>query len=347
MVLAAGLGKRLRPLTVYHAKPALPVMGRPLIDHVLRRLARQGIREVVVNMHHRPESVESALSSAPSELTLHRAFEPELLGTAGGLKHVAGYFAAEKAFLLVNADTLVDFDLDALASSHFASGAAATLLLRPRPSGSLYSSVELRRDGRIESVGKDDGELMFAGVWVLSPSVFERLSGRPAGLEKELLPALVGERQAVGSVQDVAWITVDTPRRYWTSCITMARQRLFKEDWAVNEQRARDRALVFAGPETRLDRGARFQGAVVLGRNCTVGSGARLERVVCWDGVKIPSGVSVTDSILTDGVAIPRGAELESRLVMRVGEDETGLRRREIQGDLVVSKLKREQARGI
>ena len=214
MVLAAGFGKRLRPLTVHTAKPAFPLMGRPVIEYILRRLARAGVGEAIVNLHHHVETVTPSLERAPAELSIHRSVEAELLGTAGGLKKVECHFASEDAFLLLNADTLVDFDLDAMMRVHRDSGALATLLLRPKPSRSPYSTVDVGADGRINSIvtGGSDGEWMFAGVWVLSPKILERLSGAPCGLEKELLPGLIAERAAYACPQEPNWITIDTPQ---------------------------------------------------------------------------------------------------------------------------------------
>ncbi|HJS72714.1 MAG TPA: sugar phosphate nucleotidyltransferase, partial [Vicinamibacteria bacterium] len=117
MVLAAGFGKRLRPLTTSYAKPALPLLGRPMIEYALRGIARQGIREVVVNLHHRPDSLEPALERASRTLSIHRSIETEILGTAGGLKKAAE-FLGPGVFLLLNGDTLSDFDLPAMAEVH-------------------------------------------------------------------------------------------------------------------------------------------------------------------------------------------------------------------------------------
>jgi NDP-sugar pyrophosphorylase family protein len=108
-----------------------------MIDYTLRSIARQGIREVVVNLHHRPETLEPILERAPETLTIHRSLETEILGTAGGLKNAARLLG-EGTFLLVNGDTICDFDLPKMSEVHARSKAKATLLLRPRPAGGSY-----------------------------------------------------------------------------------------------------------------------------------------------------------------------------------------------------------------
>lgn len=184
MVLAAGLGLRLRPLTVTTAKPALPVLGRPLLGYTLSILQRGGVRDVVVNLHHHPQSIFRILSPMTGDdLHIHYSHEPEILGTAGGLKQAQAQLG-DKTFFLLNGDTLVDVDLAELAAWHRENKAEATLLCRPRPAGSHYTGVRLDPQRRLESVEKDNSaSLMFGGVWVLEPSVLDRIpAGRPGGV---------------------------------------------------------------------------------------------------------------------------------------------------------------------
>lgn len=352
MVLAAGSGRRLRPLTARLAKPALPLMGRPLIEYVLGRLARQGVGEVVVNLHHFPATVEPSLVRAESHLTVHRSLEHELMGTAGGLKRVASHFA-DAPFLLLNSDTLVDFDRDALERVHADSGALATLLLRPKPPSSTFTGIRVDDGSRIVSVSRvpGDGDLMFAGVWLLSPDILGWLSGEPVGLESELLPKLVEERAAVGSIQDSSWVTIDTPVHYWSSSLNVARAGLFEEDWNVKPvervSHGASRSFVFAGEGSRIDSSASFFGAVTLGANCRVGARAELENVVCWDGVEVPPDAKLHNCVVTAGVSLPTGTRHTDCVVMPAGDDRSGLRRREIRDDLVIAHFKSGSVRGL
>jgi NDP-sugar pyrophosphorylase family protein len=345
MLLAAGEGKRLRPLTTCFAKPSLPVLGRPMIDFAWKQLARQGIVEVVVNLHHRPETLEASLESASSQLSVHRSLETELLGTAGGLKK-AEPFLREGTFLLANGDTLADFDVARLVKVHRAANAKATILLRNRPGGTSYSGIRVDGEGRVVGIERRDprADLMFAGVWLLEPSVFPYLSGTPAGLEDELLEPLVAEGALFGAVTNGPWVTIDTPRRYWEASLAMARDGWFEEDWAVRRRPFElvngARTDVLAGPDTRVEEGVRFSGIVILGAGCHVQRGARLENVVCWDRVSIGPGASLANAIATHGVDIPGSAELRDKVILRLGADRSGLRRREIQDDLVIAELK-------
>jgi len=152
MVLAAGLGLRMRPLTLLRAKPVLPVLDRPLIAFTLERLARAGVREAVVNLHHLPETVRAALGSGRRfGLRILYVHEPEILGTGGGPRAVRECLGRGEV-LLVNGDMYFDFDLRELVARHRRSGAAATLALRRHPEPGAYSTVVTDRRGRILSI---------------------------------------------------------------------------------------------------------------------------------------------------------------------------------------------------
>jgi NDP-sugar pyrophosphorylase family protein len=344
MLLAAGIGKRLRPLTSYFAKPSMPLLGRPLIEYLLRSLERQGIRDVVVNLHHRPETLEPCLEKFP-ELQIHRSVETQLMGTAGGLKKAAELLQ-DGPFFLLNGDTLAGVDLSLLAEVHAESGARATLLLRRKPAGSSFTGIRVAENGKILGLERRDGssDLMFAGVWLLDPSVLELLSGKPRGLEQELLPRLIEEGSAFGTVGAGPWVTIDTPRRYWEASMILLRDGLFEQDWDVRRRPIEVvdgvTARVLASADTRVEEGVRFRGSVILGARCHVARGARLENVVCWDDVTLPEGVTVSNSVVTHGVTLPPKAELSDKVILALGSRPDGLRRREIRDGLVVADLK-------
>ena len=164
MLLAAGLGERMRPLSSGRAKPSLPLMNRPLLLHALDHLARAGVRKVVVNLHHAPETVEAILSSArlPAALSVAISREPQILGTSGGIRAALQHFDAGEPILVMNADSLSDADLGALAAAHEAAREArrapATLAVRGRRPGESYSPVHLDSQGLVCGIG-DAGEV--------------------------------------------------------------------------------------------------------------------------------------------------------------------------------------------
>jgi NDP-sugar pyrophosphorylase family protein len=144
MILAAGYGTRLWPLTLDRAKPAIPFMGRPLVGYVAEYLARHGCREIAVNLHHEPESVRAALGDGSRfGVGLTYVEEPEILGTSGALDNARDFFLDE-TFVVVNGKIATDIDLTAAVRTHRETGALATLVVRPNAAREKYSTVEIR-----------------------------------------------------------------------------------------------------------------------------------------------------------------------------------------------------------
>jgi NDP-sugar pyrophosphorylase family protein len=147
MILAAGYGTRLGELTQQIPKPMLPLDGEPLLSHTIRYLAGYGFDEIAINLHYRPEAITEYFGDGRSfGVRLHYSHEPELLGTAGGVKNVEGFFSDVEDFLVIYGDLFLEQDLSALWRSHLASGASATLLLHRGRSNSL---VQMDEQGRI------------------------------------------------------------------------------------------------------------------------------------------------------------------------------------------------------
>lgn len=200
-LLAAGLGTRLRPITDSTPKCMLRIGDQPLLDIWLDALARAGVDEVLVNLHHLGDVVRSHLAARHGAPAVRLVEEPELLGSAGTLLANRGFVAGEEMFLAVNADNLTDFDLRLLVDAHRAGGAVATLSLfrAPRPSECGVVDVE---DGRIvgyvEKPAEPRSDLANAGMYALHPSVLDLIAGPPPlDIGYDLLPRLVGKACAV------------------------------------------------------------------------------------------------------------------------------------------------------
>ncbi len=154
MVLCAGLGTRLRPLTARVPKPAVPVCAAPLVRFSLALLAGAGVRRAVVNVHHLPDAMAAAAGAAAAALGLDLAVsrEPVIAGTGGALREARAALAGAGEILLVNGDVLFDVDLGAALAAHRASGALATMLLLPMPAGARYASVEVDAGGAVRRI---------------------------------------------------------------------------------------------------------------------------------------------------------------------------------------------------
>src|SRR5438105_1351 len=152
MILAAGYGTRLWPLTIDRAKPAIPFMGRPLVGYVAEYLARFGFKEIAVNLHHRGESVRAALGDGHRfGVRFHYVEEPLILGTGGALDNARALLDAD-TFVVVNGKIATDINLDAALETHRRTRALATLVLRENAARERYSAVEVR-DGLVVGFG--------------------------------------------------------------------------------------------------------------------------------------------------------------------------------------------------
>lgn len=307
MVLAAGLGERMRPLTLIRAKPVLPVLNRPLIHWTLERLRRAGVTDVAVNLHHLPRSVRSAVGDGHRfGLRVRYSFEREILGTGGGPRKLRRWLGDEP-ILLVNGDVLFDFDLRDLVRRHRKSGARATLALRPNPDPRRYAPVVTDFGGAIRSLRglprPARGTVsLFTGIHVLDPALLDRLQPGPSDSVRDLYAPLVaaGERLQGVRVRG-AWYDLGDPSLYLASQIAMLRGL---------------RALLH--PQARVARGARVVRSI-LGEGAQVEAGARIERSLLWEDVKIGSGARVSGSVLASGVRIAAGERVENQVVTAKG----------------------------
>lgn len=307
MVLAAGRGERMRPLTLLRAKPALPVLNRPLILWTLERLHAQGVTDVVVNLHHRPETIARALRQGrPRGQRLQYSRENEILGTAGGPRAVLEWMGAGPV-LLVNGDVLFDFDLTRLVARHLATGARATLALRHNVDPVRYSPVVTGRDGRILSIAglprPTRGRVsLFTGVHVVDPGIFRRLPPGPSDAVLDLYaPLLADGERLLGVRVRGAWYDLGRPSLYRDAQLRWLRG---------------GRSRIHPG--ARRHRTARLDRSVV-GRGSRIGPGARVERSILWERAVVEAGARVRRSIVVEGGRVRAGERADGVIVMPDG----------------------------
>jgi mannose-1-phosphate guanylyltransferase len=303
VVLAAGFGLRMRPLTLLRAKPVLPVLNRPLLVRTLRALARAGVRDVTVNLHHLPETVVAALGDGRGlGLRVRYSREPEILGTGGGPRALRDWLGREP-FLLVNGDVLFDFDLRRLVAVHHASGARATLALRPDPARA-YSPVVTDRRGRILAIANRPAPAagttsLFASVHVMDPALLDRLPDGVSDNVRDLYIPLLAEGALLRGVRlRGAWYDLGRPSLYRDAQLRML---------------PGGRSLVDAG--AKVSRGAWLRRSVV-GAGARVLAGARVERSVLWERAVVESGACVAGSVLAEGAVVSGGQRAERVVVL-------------------------------
>ena len=244
MVLAAGLGERLRPLTENCPKPLLPVAGRPMMEYPLRLLAGAGIREVVVNTHYLAEAIYRCVGDGERlGLEITYSHEPDILGTGGGIRKVESILSGG-SFVVANSDVVIDLDLAEVIRLHRDKGAAATMVLRPDPRPEAWGAIEIDREGRVREflgrlgwTGEPLEKLMFTGIHILEPRVFNYMpASRPFSITEVTYPAMLEAGEPVhGFTHHGYWSDLGTQERYRQTCEDLERGRV-RLDYTVSEE---------------------------------------------------------------------------------------------------------------
>jgi mannose-1-phosphate guanylyltransferase len=309
MVLCAGLGTRLRPLTERVPKPAVPVCGVPLVRWNLALLAGAGARRAVVNVHHLPEAMAAAAEEAARAVGLPVAIsrEPVIAGTGGALREARALLAGADAIVLVNGDILFDVGLGGALAAHRASGALATMVLLPMPPGAPYATVDLDARGAVRRIAGrfgPGGDALrpwhFSGVHVLSPEILDRVPAEPfeCDVNRHVYPALLETGQVRGLVTSGYWNDLGTPARYLAANLDVL-------GGGVPLARFRGVAPARAGAGTIVEAGASVGADAVLGARCRVPAGASVRRAVLWDGTALAPGERVEDAIAAGELRVP------------------------------------------
>ncbi|MBD0318651.1 MAG: NDP-sugar synthase [Thermoleophilia bacterium] len=309
MVMAAGLGTRLRPLTDFLPKPMVPVANRPVLHHLLNLLHRHDVHEVGVNLHAAPEVIQEYFGNGASlDMEIRWSHEPELLGTAGGTKKLESLWGSE-TILVTSGDGLHDIDVTALLGHHRRTGALATLAVKPVPDPSSYGVVILERDTRVrgfqEKPSREEArsDLANCGVYVLEPELLERIPPDTfVDFGRDVWPGLVAAGEPVYAYATMAyWNDVgdlDALRNgILDAVLRHVRVEIPGEElepgiWAEEGCRISDAAQVDApvvlGRNVVVEAGAQVRGPAVIGADCHVGRGAAIRRAALLPGTTVP-----------------------------------------------------------
>jgi mannose-1-phosphate guanylyltransferase len=299
LLLSAGLGTRLQPLTYLRAKAAVPINGAPLVVRAIRALAGAGVRDLVLNLHHKPASIAALVGDGVDlGVRVRYSWEQPVLGSAGGPRHALPLLtdADDDDFLIANADTLTDVDIPALLSRHRQSGALVTMALIRNPRPDFYGGVLVSSDGWVtgfsprrkaasgaDTIGEDahhDHAYHFIGVQVAQARVFRDLEdGVPCESVGALYPRLMAAQpQAIAAfISKASFLDIGTP----LDCL-----------------------------ETSLALAER-EGPRLIGSRATIDPSAELIGSTVWDDVTIGAHASLRACIVGDGATISAGARFE------------------------------------
>ncbi len=298
MILAAGLGTRLQPLTTLRAKPALPIRGVPMIAYALAWLRANGIERVIINLHHLPDTVRHAVELwGPTDLGVEYSYEPELLDTGGGIRRVVEFLRESDPAIVIAGDMLFDLDLGAEIELHRERRRRATLLLREDPRSAEFGSIGVDADGVVRRIatrfdlGGEVASGLYTSINLFSPEAFASMPEceRFSHLDGWLVPELRrGARDIVGRLIEPAtsvWEPVGTLREYLEANLSPPRLPYWPGDAP-----ARERGVVF-----------REDDAVVLGADAELSERAVLRKAVVWDGERVPADTRADRGVFAGG----------------------------------------------
>jgi mannose-1-phosphate guanylyltransferase len=306
MVLAAGLGTRLRPLTNEITKPMVPVLDRPVMGHIVDLLDRHGFDEVIANLHYFPDSIKRYFGER-----LSYRIEEELLGTAGGVRACADFFGSD-AFVVISGDALTDIDLGAFVARHREAGGIATLAVKKVSDTREYGVVLHDRDGRItgfqEKPSPEEAlsDLGNCGIYIFEPEIFDYFPERPfVDWAQDVFPTLL-ENDVPFHIHELS--------EYWNDVGSLGELRQGTFDALRGELRLQvdgeegAPGVILAG-ESSLPESAEVEGPIWIGRNVQIGEGVRLMGpVVLGDGARIGERAQLRSTIVFPGTTVAPGA---------------------------------------
>jgi mannose-1-phosphate guanylyltransferase len=316
MVMAAGLGTRLRPLTYDVPKPLVPVANRPVMEHILLLLRRHGFGPLIANLYWFPDPIRDRFGDGSGlGIDLTYSHEDELLGTAGGVRNVAEFFGDEP-FLVMAADALTDIDLAALSAAHEANDGIATLAVTRVSDVSEFGVVITDSAGRIQGFQeKPDraealSDLASCMIYVLDREIFDYFPSKPVvDFARDVFPALLSNDVPFHVHRiDAYWNDVGSLPEYLRGNLDAVQGTVQVElAGELLEPSGGDEALdrgdpgvggrVLAGEGCEIGAGVRLDGPLVIGAGCTIGAGARVKESVILPGAEVPPGALVASAI--------------------------------------------------
>lgn len=318
MVLAAGLGTRLRPLTDSISKPMAPIVNKPVMEHIIELLKSHGFEDIVCNLHWYAETIKDHFGDGSKwGVNISYSYEEELLGTAGGVKKVEGFFEGG-TFLIMSGDALTDIDLSKVLEYHKAKGGIGTLALTKVEDTSQFGVVILDDDQRITGfqekplTGEAKSKLANSGIYVFEPEVFDHMpEGKFYDFGKNLFPKLLNEDiPYFGFKHEQYWNDVGSLDEYQQGNFDALEGKV-----KVKIPGTQIKEGVWIGKDCRIQENVVIIPPVCIGNNCTIKQGAKLfgpiiigdntvvdERAVMYRGIKWGSGYVGKDASLIGAI---------------------------------------------
>jgi mannose-1-phosphate guanylyltransferase/phosphomannomutase len=352
MIMAAGFGTRLLPLTESTAKPMVPILNRPVMEHILRLLRHHGVQDVAVNLHYHPDDIKGYFGDGGEfGLRMRYVVERDLLGTAGGVGGFRAFFA-DDTFVVVSGDALTDIDLTAFVAAHRASGGIATMAVMPVADPSKYGVVVHDRQSRVtgfqEKPTPDEARssLCNCGIYALEPRIFDYIpAGTFVDFGRDVFPALLDAGEPFYAWQlRTYWNDVGNIEQYRVGNFDALTGRVHVDvpgtEVAPGVHVGADSVIaasvtilppVLIGDRCHIGPQVNLNGPLIIGDDCVIEEGATLDDVIHWDGATtghhalsfgsiLGHGVTVHHhAVICEGAVVGDGSEVADRAVVASG----------------------------
>jgi len=318
VILAGGIGKRLKPLTEHRPKPLIPIAGRPCIDYVIRSLVSANVKKIIITTSYLSDKVIKRIGDgAPYGAHILYSFEGTPMGTAGAVKKVEGFITG--VFIVASGDVLADVDIAQLIAFHKEKGADVTLALTKVEDPTQFGIVELDESGRIkrfaEKPSKEEvfSNLINAGIYIISQKILAEIPFKePFDFSKNLFPKLLASGFALyGKVLEGLWRDIGHPQDLLQANLDVVE----REGAPLNIEGVKCTGKVILGKETTIERGVRIVGPAYIGDKAHVGRGSLIDRACVYDRVVVDRGATVRRSIVLDGTKIGWQSEVDESVV--------------------------------
>lgn len=350
VIIAGGLGTRLRPLTYNTPKPIVPVANVPFVVHQIELLKTHGIKEIILNLHYLSHEIKAVLGDGKNlGVKLYYSIEERALGTAGAVKNAEQYFDKDP-MIVFNGDVLTDINISQIINFHKKNKAKATLTLTRVEDPTAYGLILTDKEGRItnfiekpswEEVAKyNSANTINAGIYVIDPKLFKDVpTGVEYSFERQLFPSLLSRKEPMYAyVSDRYWIDIGKPTQY-----QQAHEAVLRNEVAIKIYGTRTDGRTWIGNNVKLDKTVKLLGPAIIGHNVVVGPETKIkdytvlgentvvgketviERAIIWQGSKIGSHVNLNgciigfNCVIEDHVTLGNGVVLADNSVIRKG----------------------------
>ena len=321
IIIAGGLGTRLRPLTYSRPKPLVPVANRPFLEYQVALLRKHGVDDIVFATNYMADKIEGHFGDGSRfGVRMRYAIEETPLGTGGAIRNAADRFPGE-AVAVFNGDVMTDFDISAILRFHQDKQAIATITLSPVPSPNPFGVLLLDANSRVTewrepseatkkalAAGQDlaptGTDLINAGFYVFAPAFIARIAlGVPSSVERDIFPPLLAEQ---GPVYGIA------PGGFWMD-VGRPEQLLIASQAVLSQTVTTATPGIAIGEGTTLAPGASADAQTSIGHNCHIGEGATLENCLLMDNITVGKNARLRGVIVDEGATLEEDVMVEGR----------------------------------